>query len=156
LPYEKIRAHELITSFRSPFWIDEHQRFVRCLTQNSRLYLHTLFNTFKYYNTKLPDSCISTYPHDDQQKFYNNITTIYDESFFDQFISYEIRLFNIQYLRMKFPINNQFWSIVPSLKRLDSLSILFHTDSFQSQLQAILDRAVQLRCLYIHQNSSLL
>ncbi|CAF1386115.1 unnamed protein product [Rotaria sordida] len=54
-----------------------------------------------------------------------------------------------------FPINNQFWSIVPSLKTLRSLRILSYTDTYQSQLQDLLDRAPYLYRLDIRQELSL-
>ncbi|CAF3422279.1 unnamed protein product [Rotaria sp. Silwood2] len=50
-----------------------------------------------------------------------------------------------------FPINDQFWSIVLSLKTLHSLRILSHTDTYQSQLQVLLDRAPYLYRLDIRQ-----
>jgi hypothetical protein len=43
------RADRLINSFRSSFWIDKHQWFVRCLTQNRTIYLHTLSSASNYY-----------------------------------------------------------------------------------------------------------
>jgi hypothetical protein len=57
-----------------------------------------------------------------------------DERFFTQSIPFNIDLSNIQYLRINLPIDNQFWFIVPSLKRLGSLSIFNHRNEFQSEL----------------------
>ncbi|CAF1534519.1 unnamed protein product [Rotaria sordida] len=48
-----------------------------------------------------------------------------------------------------------FWSIVPSLNILETLVVYSHADSFQSQLQVLLDRAPNLRCLDIRQDESL-
>ena len=96
----------------------------------------------------------STDPHDTQQDSYNNIVVVYNETFFDQPISSSIRLPNIDYLCTKLPINDQFWSIVPSLNELYSLTVSSHVDTFQSQLQTLLDRAPHLRSLTVNQNAS--
>ncbi|CAF1404883.1 unnamed protein product [Rotaria sordida] len=90
------RVDELINSFRSSFWTDEHQCIV-------------------------------------------------NETFFDQPIPSYIRLPNIEYLWIKLPINDQFWSIVPTLNRLCSLTVVSYIDIFQSQLKVLLNRAPRLR-----------
>ncbi|CAF1034911.1 unnamed protein product [Didymodactylos carnosus] len=148
------RVEELINSFRSPFWIDEHQWFIRFLTSNRTMYLYTLSNK---YEENLPVLFKSTDPHDDQQDFYNNITKIISPTFFDQPIpipSY-IRLTQINDLSINLPINDQFWSLVPTLNRLKTLKISFHTNAFQSQVQALLNRAPHLEKLNIHQYESI-
>jgi hypothetical protein len=149
------RMDELIDSFQSSFWVDEHRWFVRCVTNDNSIFLHTLSNSFHYSECKLPDFWRSTYPNDNQQSFYNEITSIYDDTFFDQTIPSGICIPNIDYLCIKLPINDQFYSIVSSLKRLYSLNVSFHTDAFQSQLQTLLDRAPHLHCLRIGQDESL-
>ncbi|CAF3981790.1 unnamed protein product [Rotaria sordida] len=149
------RIDQLINSFRSSFWIEEHQWFVRCLTVKKTIYFYNLPSSFCICENKLPDLWRSTYPDDNQQEFYNNITTIHNEIFFNQLILPEFRLRNINDLHIRLPINDQFWSIVPSLERLSSLNISYHTDHFQSQLQALLDRAPHLRYLCIDQDQSL-
>ncbi|CAF4171134.1 unnamed protein product [Rotaria sordida] len=149
------RTDQLINSFRSSFWIEEHQWFVRCLTVKKTIYLYNLPSSFCICERKLPDLWRSIYPDDNQQEFYNNITTIHNETFFNQLILPEIRLRNINDLHIRFSINDQFWSIVPSLERLSSLNISYHTDHFQSHLQALLDLAPRLRYLCIDQDQSL-
>jgi hypothetical protein len=103
----------------------------------------------------IPDYWQSTYPHDNQQEFYKSMTSIFNETFFDQQILSNISLPNIKYLRMKLPINDHFWSIVPNLNQLEKLSISSHADNFQSQLQTLLDRAPHLDRLAIFQDASL-
>ncbi len=66
--YDRVKISELLNSFRSPFWIDEHQWFVRCLRRYRTIYLHTLSSGFKYYNAELPDYSMSTSSHDDQHR----------------------------------------------------------------------------------------
>ena len=148
------RVDELIDSFRSSFWIDEYQWFVRCLTLKRTIHLYTLSKSCYYHKRNLPDMWRSTCPQDNQQKFYDNIISI-DETFFDQTIPFDISLSNISNLRIKLPLNDQFWSIVPSLNRLYSLHVSFHADTFQSQLQDLLDRTSRLCYLHISQDESL-
>ncbi|CAF4225264.1 unnamed protein product [Rotaria sp. Silwood2] len=149
------RVDELINSFRSSFWIDEHQWFIRCIIQTRTIHLYTLSKVFSNYNSVILDSFRSTEPHDNQQKYYNKMTSIVNETFFDQPIPSYILLPNIEYLWIKLRINNQFWSIVPSLNRLNSLTLVSYIDTFQSQLKALLDRAPCLRRLCVIQDASL-
>ncbi|CAF1345142.1 unnamed protein product, partial [Rotaria sp. Silwood1] len=91
----------------------------------------------------------STYPHDNQQEFYSNITNIYDNKFIDRPFSFAIRLNNIHDLRLKLPVTDERWSIISNLNKLKFLSISFYTDIYQSQLQTLLDRAPNLCHLHI-------
>ncbi|CAF1215750.1 unnamed protein product [Rotaria sordida] len=146
------RVDNLINSFQTSFWIDEHQWYVRCLTWNRTIYLYTLSNC---YEENLPVSYKSTCLDDDQQDFYNSITKIISSTFFDQPIPSYIRLSKITDLCINLPINDQFWSIVSNFNRLKSLKILFHTNAFQSQVQALLNRTPHLVRLSINQHESI-
>jgi hypothetical protein len=145
------RVDQLINPFRTSFWTEEHQWFVRCLTWDRTIYLYTLSNDYKEY---LPVSFKSTDPHDDQRDFYNTVTTINTPTFFDQPLPSYIRLSKIEYLHINLPINSQFWTIVSNLDRLKSLELLFHMNTFRSQVQALLDRAPHLYKLSINQRES--
>ncbi|CAF4994318.1 unnamed protein product [Rotaria sp. Silwood1] len=149
------RVDELIHSFESSFWINEHKWFVRCFTYGRSIVLETLSEIYYHFQTKLPDSCKSTNPQDDHQKFYNTIRNIYCDRFFDQPFSFNFCLSEILHLSIKFPIHNRFWSIVPSLKKLSSLTVSSISDVFQSQFQTLLDRAPHLHRLSISQDKSL-
>jgi hypothetical protein len=139
----------LIDSFRSSFWIDEHRWFVRCFVVQTYVYLCTISNPLPYIGASLPDSFISTYPDDNLQQFCNSITEIHDGGFFDTPIPSNIHLSNIKRLEIKFPINDQFWSIVPILNQLHSLTVYLTADTCQSQVKALLDRAPHLSELTI-------
>ncbi|CAM2698650.1 unnamed protein product [Rotaria socialis] len=146
------RADDLINSFQSSFWIDEHQWFVRCLTWNRTIYVYTVPNQ---YEDNLPVSFRSTYPFDSQQDFYQSITQIISPTLFDQPIPSGICLPKINYLCINLPINDSFWSIAPILNQLKSLKILMHTNAFQSQVQELLNRAPHLIKLSINQYESI-
>jgi len=146
---------QLIDSFRSSFWIDEHKWFVRCITWNTVIYLQTLFNKFRYDENNFPNSFKSTYPNDDHQEYYNNRTNVTDEALFNPSISSNIRLSNIRHLWITLPINDQFWSFVPSLDQLHSLTVSSYIDTYQSELQALLNRTPHLHILTVKQDALL-
>ncbi|CAF3068446.1 unnamed protein product [Rotaria sp. Silwood2] len=149
------RVDELINSFRSSFWIDEHQWFIRCLTDERTIYIQTKPLKYSCFHAKLADTYKSTDPHDDYQEIYNTIDKLYSDSFFNQSFPSNFRLSNIEFLGIKFPIHDQFWSIVTNLKKLNSLTVSSFSDVFQSQLQTLLDRAPRLYSLCIQQDKSL-
>ncbi|CAF1051607.1 unnamed protein product [Adineta steineri] len=154
--YVQEEADNLFDSFRSSFWIDEHRWFIRCWTSDSLIQLCTSRNTATDYNAEsIPDFYKSTYPNDNIEEFCNQMISIYDENFFDTTIPSSICLSHIEFLYMKLPINEQFWSIVPTLKQLRWLSIKFHNDTLQSQVQVLLDQASHLETLIISQDDSL-
>jgi len=148
------RMDELIHSFRTSFWIDEHQWFVRCFTWIRIIHLYTLSQSIDY-NEYIDKSWKSSCPYADYPKLFDNTTIIYSRTFVDQPIPSHIRLFNIKYVYIKLPINDQFWCIFPSLKGLYSLSVSSYADTYQSKLQVLLDRASHLDSLDINQDASL-
>ncbi|CAF1322097.1 unnamed protein product [Rotaria sordida] len=149
------RADKLLKSFQTSFWTNQHHWFVRCFIEYQTIYLFTLSKTLNYDELDLPHSLKLTDLHYDHQEFYNSITSIQNYRLFDQPISSYIRLPHIKDLRIKLPLNDQFWSIVPSVNILETLIVYSHADSFQYQLQVLLDRAPNLRCLDIRQDESL-
>ncbi|UJR32626.1 hypothetical protein I4U23_020086 [Adineta vaga] len=149
------RAKTLLTSFQSPFWIDRHQWFVRCLTFNKLILLCTLSHKYTDIMMTFPDSFNSTCPQDDLQQFYNDIKNIYNHTLFERSNSSDFQLPNIERLNIKMPINDRFWSIVRNLYRLTSLTILSYADIHYDQLQMIFDRSPNLRFLRIHQDNLL-
>ncbi|CAF1292691.1 unnamed protein product [Rotaria sp. Silwood1] len=149
------RANELINSFRNSFWMDEHKWFVRCFIHDQTIHLETLSKLYSYLEKKLPNWWKSTYPHDDEKKYYSTISSIYHDTFFHHSIPSYIRLHNINFLCIQLPIPDEFWSVVPSLDKLTSLTVSSYTDTFQSQLQTLLDRAQNVHNLQIRQKESL-
>ncbi|CAF1458291.1 unnamed protein product [Rotaria sordida] len=148
--------NQLVDSFRSSFWLDEHRWFIRCYPYTNLIHLHTLPSRH-YYSFNGPVKLFnSTNPQDTIQKFYNDVGSNMNEEVFDQLIPSDIHLNYIYDLTIKFPINNQFWSIVPKLDQLESLTILNYNDLFHSQLQALLNRIPSYLCsLVIEQEESL-
>ncbi|CAF3806066.1 unnamed protein product [Rotaria sp. Silwood1] len=149
------QVDKLINSFRSSFWINERQWFFRCFTWKKIIVLHSLCSTYNYHGCITPDFWQSTSPHDNQQQFHNEITSIDSETFLNELVSLNICLSNIDHLTIKLPINEKIWSIFSNFNRLHSLTVLSHTDTFQFELQILLDRAPHLRILRLGQDGSL-
>lgn len=148
-------AKEFFQSFHNPFWIDEHKWFIRCFTMNKSIYLSSQINISHSFPNLCLHSYQSTYPNDDPQQIYQHLTSIYDETFFDQPISSSIHLSNIDYLRIKFPLNDQMNSIISNLNRLKTLLIVSYRDTYSTELQQFLDRSPSLQSLYVNQDRSL-
>ena len=146
---------ELINTFRSPFWIYERQWFVRCFIANSTIYLHTLPSTFQYSYIEPPQSWLTTASYDDQQQVYDSTSSILFDKYFEQPLSPRMQLCYLRNLCIRLPIPTQFRLLVPTLERLDTLSILAHNDRYRYQVQALLNRATHLRSLHIEQESDL-
>jgi hypothetical protein len=144
---------ELLYSFRSSFWIEEHQWFIRCqwtqLFQRTNLILYSLpylFDEFAY-----REKSISTCSNEEDFCSYNRVKILsYDDS-----INYQVYFSNIQHLTIKLPFQNHFWSIIPSLNKLNSLSVQLNDKSDYILLQSLLDKASNLYSLIVKSKSPL-
>ncbi|CAF0738756.1 unnamed protein product [Adineta steineri] len=146
---------ELMNSFRTSFWIDEHRWFVRCISNEDCVSFETVSNAFHYTNKKLPGVFKSTDSQDNIERLYTTIDHISDVTLFNQPISSKIYFPKLHSLSVKCPINDQYWSMISNLHDVSSLSLDFTTDFSQSKLQALLNRMPYLRTLTIHQKSLL-
>ncbi len=144
----------LLNSFRTVFWLDEHQWFVRCDWDLEHRYpfvhLYTwpyAFHNFSYYNsngsksTSLDDINIWPYRYVHSLS-YNSLCTKYTS------LS-PARFPHPHHLKLFLPWDDHFWSIVPKLDQLTSLHISRYEDDAHSQIQTLLDRAPHLYSLTI-------
>ncbi|CAF3152255.1 unnamed protein product [Rotaria sp. Silwood2] len=145
---------KMLDTFRSSFWHDEHQWFVQYdwSLDESKVCFYTLpygFDTFCL------ESCIlskSTSSLNSYRSSYDQVRhLICTVDFFKYSAPFNIQFCNIEKLSIRFPINEQFWFIIPTCSRLISLDILSsHPDEYcKRQLQALLDRAPHLSSLNI-------
>ncbi|CAF0890618.1 unnamed protein product [Adineta steineri] len=146
---------ELMNSFRSSFWIDEHQWFVRCIIDEHHIRFQTVPNASHYIEDKLPSVFKSTDSQDSIERLYTTMDSISDVTLFNQSISSKICFPKLYFLLVKCPINNQYWSMISNLHQVSSLSLDLSTDFSQSELQALLNRIPYLRTLTIHHDASL-
>ncbi|CAF4721268.1 unnamed protein product [Rotaria sp. Silwood1] len=161
--------NEILDSYRTPFWLIDHQWFVRChweLKNNEILvYFYTLPYSFSSYTYFLKNSNIctkSTCPHEDDYCSYNHVTTLMQPCSIpnDLFVS-RIRFHNIRHLEVSFPLADQFLSVIPQLDQLTSLEIASDSGIVAnialSQLQNLINRAPRLYLLTIgHWDSSII
>ncbi|CAF1099271.1 unnamed protein product [Rotaria sordida] len=156
----EVQINEIVDSFRTRFWIDEHQWFVRChwyspdeQYHHDSIDLFTLPYTFDNFRTS--DNCIlakTTCPYDDEYLICNHVISLHcGFSDFNDSILSRVRFLNIQYLSLSLPFNNLFLSVVCKLDRLTSLSVwIYNNDAIehiQTQLQFLLARASRLHSL---------
>ncbi|CAF1200181.1 unnamed protein product [Rotaria sordida] len=144
---------ELLSSFRTPFWLQEHQWYVRCHWNPSDPYkwitLYTLpysFDTFDYSNK----SCTKSTCYDEQQYWSYDHVKIYghgnvENTLLDNFSLLRARFHNIHHLQINLSFDNTFWSRFPSLNHLKSLHVYIYKYSDYYQLQTLFDQA---SCLY--------
>ncbi|CAF1356910.1 unnamed protein product [Adineta ricciae] len=116
----------ILESFRTSFWLIEHQWFVRCHYYNKSLCLYTLPCTFpksfQYLDKPFQSTC-----------------------------SHSTHLLKIHHIDVLFPSINPFWMNTVDISQLRSISIQISDDlSIQSQLQSLFDRATNLYSLRLY------
>ncbi|CAF1055041.1 unnamed protein product [Adineta steineri] len=67
----------------------------------------------------------------------------------------DICLSRIDYITIKFPLHDQFWSAISNFNCLHAINVLSYNDAYQSELQNLFDRAPKFRSLRINQDDSL-
>ncbi|CAF3150270.1 unnamed protein product [Rotaria sp. Silwood2] len=155
---KEIQSDQILDSFRTKFWLDEHQWFVRCHWYSSDeqyrfdfIDIFTLPYAFKDFLSYTGCTLAkSTCPNDDKYWSYDRVNNLcYGSSHFTSSIMSRVRFSSIQYLSLSLPFNDQFLIVVSKFDRLTSLNISINnhkkTDNILSQLQMLLDRAP---CLY--------
>ncbi|CAF4799796.1 unnamed protein product [Rotaria sp. Silwood1] len=144
---------KLLISFRTSFWLEEHQWYVRCHWNPSDPYkwitLYTLpynFDTFDYSNK----SCTKSTCYDERQYWLYDRVKIYghgsiENNFLDNFSLLRARFRNIHHLQINLSFDDTFWLRFPSLNHLKSLHVYIYKYSGYCQLQTIFNQAP---CLY--------
>jgi hypothetical protein len=143
---------ELVNSFRSSFWIKEHQWFVRCDCISSSMNhfgtLYTLpyaFDEFLLTNKQCSKSTtLIDYEYDrvNTLTLMNMRTNLYKDS---SWFSNNFR--NIYHLKIHLPLNNTFWSFIQSFNQLISLDVMLVEGCSYLPLQILLDRSPYLSSL---------
>jgi hypothetical protein len=149
------QIEQLLETFRTDFWIKQHQWFVRCdwnpFDSFDRIYLYTLpydFGDFFYFDTI---QSRSTYPSISKDFSYDRVNILrqsFSENLPIESINYlSPRFYKIYDLKISIPFSQNFSSCIASLDQLNSLDVTICDDSSYSQLQLLLDRAPHLYSL---------
>ena len=155
------KLNEIIDSYRTRFWINEHQWFVRChwYTLDETRDLLNFIDVFTVpygFDSFWEDNvCLlakSTVQYDNRYLQCPRITTLnYGSSSFTDPIRSCLRFNNIEHLSLSLPFNEQFFFIISKFVRLRSLFVYTGTNknlsNIQFQLQLILDQAPRLYSL---------
>jgi hypothetical protein len=148
----------LLSSYRTPFWLVDHQWFVRCRwnLKLGNIHLYTLPYAFDFFD--IDDYCFdiltkSTCPFENDYCSYNSETALSFRSSLNDSILSHNRFRNVQQLDLTFPLDSRFLSNILRFDQLTSLFALCHSksnpDSDLSQLQALIDRAPHVYSLTI-------
>jgi hypothetical protein len=152
---KKQYVDQLLESFRSKFWLEERQWFIRChwYPQMSSNYacLYTLpytFANFPRIDINRSQSICSNVDKNDWS--YDRVHTLdYRAPLIGDLSLCHCEFNNVEHLSLSLPLNDQFWILVPRLDRLASLEVSLHDShkDVQYQLQSVLDRAPHLSSL---------
>ena len=146
---------ELVDSFRTSFWIEEHRWYIRCdcyhVNKCNCSTLYTLPYTFNqcsyldtYYSksTKYDESDIGSYNH---VQYYDEKNIIISSS--NKLSLLNTRFPNILHLEITLPLAGYFDSYAFLFHRLNSITVILHSVLGYDQLKMLLDRAYNLYSL---------
>ena len=141
--------HAILKSFRTPFWLDKRQWFVRC--DSHFVHGHTRLYTLPYPSTefytrhgKLSSSTCRTTSNDHS---YDRVRSLR----WTRSLS-SMQFVNLRNLELPFPFEDHFPKIVPRLDRLTTLELTSsadadETDQSLTDLRLLLDQATHLSSL---------
>jgi hypothetical protein len=149
---------EILNSFRSQFWVNNHQWFVQCdwNPYSSNIFLYSLPYAFDNFYFQFPILSKSTCPDDDV--LYNSVRRLTYKASLSECSSLPHRQFiKIRELCVYLPINDYFWSSVPKLERLTLLDVLSndYNENYEIQLETLLNRASHILILRLRSWSSM-
>ncbi|CAF3036485.1 unnamed protein product, partial [Rotaria sp. Silwood2] len=114
------------------------------LNKLSKSYLYTIPYYYKDFSINSDVQFKSTCPNNEIHWFYDNVHNLY----FNDSINSSIRFPNLYSLKLHFPFNDSFWSIVPNFNKLISLNVkLSNNVRSQVQLNKLLQQAPYLYSL---------
>ncbi|CAF3408147.1 unnamed protein product [Rotaria socialis] len=155
------KLNKIIDSYRTNFWINEHQWYIRChwYTLDEKIDLFNFIDVFtvpyssdRFYEDNICLLAKSTVQYDKEYLQCPCITTLnYGSSSFTDPIRSRFRFNNIEHLSLSLPFNENFFFIVSKFVRLRSLFVYTDTNknvnNIQFQLQLVLDQAPRLYSL---------
>ncbi|CAF3449506.1 unnamed protein product [Rotaria sp. Silwood2] len=158
------QANELLNTFRTNFWLIEHQWFVRCDWDPLNIFSYGILYTLPYNF----DDCFyfdavlskSTCPINTDYWSYDHVSILShknpENDLSKDLIIFSARFSKIHHLKISFPFDEKFWLCIPLLNRLTSINITFlSTDYSYSQLQNLLNRTSHLYSLKLSNSKNL-
>lgn len=141
---------QLIDTFRSQFWLEKHQWFVRCHYKSERRHMAVLLYTLPYafidFNPdQLTIPYTSTCPSADKYLSYDQVNNISFNPCMKHVLF--IRFPNIRKLTISLPIDEHLWGIIPALNQLQSLTITSNYTYYDFQIQPLLNKIYCLNSL---------
>ena len=154
IPFRGDMNHEqslqkLVDSFSIDFWLKKHQWYIRCHqgfnSDCKSILLYSLPYTFNDFNLNIFTTTYkTTCPRDINNSPYHRVNNLRYDSLLSEDRGF-VQFFNLRSLSIHLPFNKHFEVIVPTLCRLNSLTILSTKENAPFSLQSLLDRAP---CLY--------
>ena len=150
---------QLIKTYKSPFWLQEHKWYVQGYSYNKSphnvIVLYTLPYTFDDYHipdTPLIDRHDSYCSNYTDQLSYDHVRHLSCESIHTNNYISRSQFSYVCHLALTFPLNNNFWTLVPTVNQLRTLDIsLLYTKSYNKhasfQLQTLFGLAPKLYAL---------
>ncbi|CAF4669522.1 unnamed protein product [Rotaria sp. Silwood2] len=160
--YTKQQLDELFDTFRTPFWINEHQWFVRCHWQHWDLHHDTQIYTIPYCFDKLINFhqtiwCKSTCPNHLDYWSYDSVHTASLGHNLDRnWPLYPMRLPKLTSLVIEFPMHPRLWKIIPNVNYLTSMSVRQYGNTKESELLYLFSRAPNLYSLTINRERTVI
>ena len=144
---------QLLQSFQTKFWLDEHRWFIQyhCDTSSRRIHLYTLPYTFSKFSPIPCDISQSTCPIGREYRSFNSVQRLL---FNDDLIQLRFQFSKINHLELTLPFDANISSIIPCFDHLISIDIVSipHSDQFEQsivQLHQLLDQTIHLYSLNI-------
>ncbi|CAF1439064.1 unnamed protein product [Adineta steineri] len=154
------QLNEIINSYQSNFWINEHQWFIRChwysIDAQERFNFIDVFTVpYTFDSFEEHTICLlakSTVLYDNNYLQCPSVKRLnYRSSSFTDPIRSRLRFNNLEHLSVSLPFSERFFFIVSKFDRLKTLFVYIeenkNLNNIQSQLQLILDQASRLYSL---------
>ncbi|CAF1347875.1 unnamed protein product [Rotaria sordida] len=156
---------QILNTFRSTFWLEKHQWFVRChwnpYDSTKLITLYTLPYAFKTIHYSNEYYSKSTCFDEEEYRSYDHVRSIFYQNKMNNINSFNsLNHFNthfpyIQHLSINIPYDNNFLHCFQSLNILTSLEVFLSENSDYYQLQTLLNQTLHLYSLKLISDQTL-
>jgi len=131
------KVEQYLATYRTPFWIEHHQWFIRChwglWMERLLIYVYSLPYAFDCFSILYNESNFNTKSTSSRKMHfsYDSVRSVaYDPSFFNDDVLSRIQLINTEILYLQFPIDHRFLSIIPNFEKLLALNVIIYTRNY--------------------------